>query len=210
MKKENRKRNDLLWGMFTGIIETIGIVKEVISNASNRIFWIESPISSQLKADQSLSHNGVCLTVEEIKKNTHRITAIDETLQKTNLGDWKTGTSINLERCLQINDRLDGHIVQGHVDTTGICIKRKEKKGSWEFEFEFSKKFAGLIIEKGSICVNGISLTAFDVKKKSFRVAIIPYTFEHTSISKVLEGDTVNLEFDMIGKYLLRRLSLKE
>ena len=182
--------------MFTGIIETTGIVKEVISNGSNKTFWIESPISSQFKVDQSVSHSGVCLTIEEIKENTHRITAIDETLQKTNLGDWKAGTFINLERCLQINDRLDGHIVQGHVDTTGTCIKRKEKKGSWEFEFEFPKKFAELIIEKGSICVNGISLTAFDVIRKSFRVAIIPYTFEHTNINKVMEGDTVNLEFD--------------
>ncbi len=196
--------------MFTGIIEATGTVKEIIFNGSNKTFWIESPISSLFKVDQSVSHSGVCLTIEEIKGKTHRITAIDETLQKTNLGDWKTGTIINLERCLQINDRLDGHIVQGHIDTTGTCIKRKEKKGSWEFEVEFPKKFAGLIIEKGSICVNGISLTAFDVMKKSFRVAIIPYTFEHTNINNVQTGDSVNLEFDLIGKYLLRRLSLSE
>jgi len=196
--------------MFTGIIETVGIVKEVISNGSNRTFWVGSSISSQFKVDQSVSHNGVCLTVEEIKGNSHRVTAIDETLKKTNIGDWKEGTSVNLERCLQLSDRLDGHIVQGHVDTSATCVKRKEKKGSWEFEFEFSKKFAELVIEKGSICVNGISLTAFDVSKKSFRVAIIPYTFEHTNINKVQAGDTVNLEFDMIGKYLLRKLSLKE
>jgi riboflavin synthase len=210
LKKENRKRNDLLWDMFTGIIETVGQVKEVIINASNRVFWIESSISSQLKADQSVSHSGVCLTIEEIKKNVHRITAIDETLQKTNLGEWVAGTLVNLERCLQINSRLDGHMVQGHVDTTGTCIRRKEKKGSWEFEIEFPKKFAPLIIEKGSICLNGISLTAFDVTKRTFRVAIIPYTFEHTNINKVMEGDSVNLEFDLIGKYLLRRLSLKD
>jgi riboflavin synthase len=196
--------------MFTGIIETTGIVKEVISNGSNRTFWVESPIWSQLKVDQSVSHSGVCLTVEEIKGSRHRITAIDETLKKTNIGDWKEGTSVNLEQCVQLNDRLDGHIVQGHADTIGTCIKRKEKKGSWEFEFKFSKKFAELVIEKGSICVNGISLTAFDVKEKSFCVAIIPYTFEHTNINKILEGDTVNLEFDMIGKYLLRKLSLRE
>lgn len=196
--------------MFTGIVEITGAVKKVISNGSNKTFWIESPLSPQLKVDQSVSHSGVCLTVEEIAGNRHRITAIDETLQKTNLACWNEGTTVNLERCLQLNDRLDGHLVQGHADATGICIKRKEKKGSWEFEFEFPKKFAGLVIEKGSVCLNGISLTAFDVKKKSFRVAIIPYTFEHTNIREVQPGDTVNLEFDMIGKYLLRRLSLIE
>jgi riboflavin synthase len=196
--------------MFTGIIESKGIVKAVISNGSNKSFWVESPISSQFRIDQSVSHSGVCLTVEEIIGNTHRVTAIDETLQKTNFFQWKEGTIINLERCLQLNDRLDGHIVQGHVDTPGTCIKRKEKDGSWEFEFEFPKKFADLIIEKGSICVNGISLTAFDIKKRSFRVAVIPYTFEHTNINLVHKGDTVNLEFDMIGKYLLRRLSLRD
>jgi len=207
-KRGNGKRNVLLWDMFTGIIETTGIVKEVISRGSNRTFWIESPISAQLKTDQSVSHSGVCLTVEEINGDTHRITAIDETLQKTNLGDWKQGTSVNLERCLQLNDRLDGHIVQGHADCTGTCTKRKEKKGSWEFTFRFPKKFAALVIEKGSISVNGTSLTAFDVTKNSFRVAIIPFTFEHTTINEVQEGTTVNLEFDMIGKYLLRKLSL--
>jgi riboflavin synthase len=196
--------------MFTGIIETTGIIKQVSLNGSNRIFWVESSISSKLKADQSVSHSGVCLTVEEVSENTHRITAIDETLQKTNLGNWKEGTPVNLERCLQLNDRLDGHLVQGHVDTTATCTKRKEKDGSWEFEFAFPKKFAELVIEKGSVCVNGISLTAFDVKRKSFRVAIVPFTFEHTNIKEVQEGDSVNIEFDMIGKYLLRRLSLKE
>ncbi len=196
--------------MFTGIIETVGIVKEVISNGSNRTFWVESSISSQFRVDQSVSHSGVCLTVEEVGTKSHRITSIDETIKKTNIGDWEEGTYVNLEQCLELNDRLDGHIVQGHVDTIGTCIKRKEKKGSWEFEFQFSKKFAELVIEKGSICMNGISLTAFNVKKNSFCVAIIPYTFEHTNLNKILEGDTVNLEFDMIGKYLLRKLSLRE
>ena len=167
-------------------------------------------ISSLLKTDQSVSHSGVCLTVEEVSGNTHRVTAIDETLQKTNLGSWKEGTHVNLERCLQLNDRLDGHLVQGHVDTTATCTKRKEKAGSWEFEFAFPKKFAELLIEKGSICVNGISLTAFKVKRKSFTVAIVPFTFDHTNIKEVQEGDPINLEFDMIGKYLLRRVSLKE
>jgi riboflavin synthase len=196
--------------MFTGIIEAVGIVKKVIINGSNKTFWIETPISSLLKADQSVSHSGVCLTVEEVRENSHRITAIDETLQKTNLGSWCDGTIVNLEQCLQMNGRLDGHIVQGHADTVGICTNRKEKDGSWEFEFEFPKKFAALIIEKGSISVNGISLTAFNVKKKSFTVAIIPYTFEHTNIKEITEGDKVNLEFDILGKYLLRRLSLEE
>jgi riboflavin synthase len=196
--------------MFTGIIESTGIVKEVITKGSNRIFWIESPLSPYFLVDQSVSHSGVCLTVEEVRQDSHRVTAIDETLLKANLGNWKKGTLVNLERSLQLNDRIDGHLVQGHVDATAICIKRKEKEGSWEYEFEFPKKFAELIIEKGSICINGISLTAFDVKRKSFRIAIIPYTFEHTNIKRVQKGDAVNLEFDMIGKYLLRRLSLKE
>lgn len=196
--------------MFTGIIEATGIVKDASSNGSNKTFWIESPLSAQFKVDQSVSHSGVCLTVEEINGNHHRVTAIDETLQKTNLNSWNTGSLINIERCLVVNSRLDGHFVQGHVDTTAVCTKRLEKKGSHEFEFEFPKKFAELIIEKGSICVNGISLTAFNVKKKSFAVAIIPYTFEHTNIKDVKAGDTVNLEFDIIGKYLLRSLSLKE
>ncbi len=196
--------------MFTGIIESIAVVKEVIINGSNKTFWLESPISAELKIDQSVSHNGICLTVEEINGSSHRVTAIVETLRKTNAGSWEKGNLVNLERCLRLNDRIDGHLVQGHVDSTGICVVRKEKKGSWEFEFEFPKKFAGLIIEKGSVCVDGISLTAFNVRRRTFSVAIIPYTFEHTNIKSVKEGDTVNLEFDLIGKYLLRGLSLKE
>lgn len=205
-----RKEKFYFANMFTGIIENTGTVKEVIINGSNVSFWLESPLSQLFKPDQSVSHSGVCLTVEEIKANMHRVTAIDETLQKTNIGQWKEGSIVNLERCLQLNGRIDGHLVQGHVDSTAVCTKRKEKKGSWEFEFSFNKKFAELIIEKGSICMNGISLTAFNVTKKSFQVAIIPYTFDHTNISQVEVGDTVNLEFDMIGKYLLRRLSLKK
>jgi riboflavin synthase len=195
--------------MFTGIIETVGVVKDFSSNGSNRVFWIESPLSAEFKADQSISHSGVCLTVEEIKNNLHRVTAIDETLQKTNLGSWQIGTVINIERSLLLSSRLDGHFVQGHVDATGICKKRNEKQGSWEFEFEFPKKFAELIIEKGSICINGISLTAFNVKKKRFTVAIIPFTFQHTNINQVNPGDAVNLEFDIIGKYLLRRVTIE-
>lgn len=195
--------------MFTGIIETPGIVKNVIVNGSNRTFWIESPLSPEFKVDQSISHSGVCLTVEEIKGYLHRVTAIDETLQKTNLGDWDTGTLVNIERCLPLNGRLDGHFVQGHADTTGTCINRIEKNGSWEFEIEYPEKFAELIIEKGSICLNGISLTVFNIKKNSFMVAIIPYTFEHTNIKQIVIGDMVNLEFDMLGKYINRILKLK-
>lgn len=195
--------------MFTGIIETTGRIKEVISNGSNKTFWIESTLAAEFKVDQSISHSGVCMTVEEIKGEHHRVTAIDETLQKTNLGYWQPGTEINIERSLLLSSRLDGHFVQGHVDATGICKKRNEKQGSWEFEFEFPKKFAGLIIEKGSICINGISLTAFNVKKKSFTVAVIPFTFQHTNINKVNPGDAVNLEFDIIGKYLLRRVTIE-
>jgi riboflavin synthase len=190
--------------MFTGIIETIGIVKELIINGSNKTFWIESSLSPSFKIDQSVSHSGVCLTVEEVRDNQHRVTAIDETLKKTNLGDWSAGTAVNIERCLSIGARLDGHFVQGHADTTGVCLQKKEKKGSWEYEFSFPKEFTTLIVEKGSICINGISLTAFDVKKKSFRVAIIPYTYEHTNIKDVKESDRVNLEFDLLGKYIHR------
>ena len=196
--------------MFTGIIETMGMIKEVLSNGQNKTFWVESPISPQLKEDQSVSHDGVCLTVEEIMNGAHRVTAIEETIKKTNLAAWAPGQLVNLERCLVMNGRLDGHLVQGHVDATGTCIARKEKEGSWEFDFECPKKFAALVIEKGSICINGISLTAFEVKKKSLRVAIIPYTFEHTTMKQLQEGDEVNFEFDMVGKYLLRRLSLEK
>jgi riboflavin synthase len=194
--------------MFTGIIEATGIIRKVISDGSNRSFWVESPISNELRVDQSVSHNGACLTVEEIISGQHRITAIKETLDKTNCGDWKEGTMINLERCLTLSSRLDGHMVQGHVDCAAICSKKKEKSGSWIFEFRFPGKFAELIIEKGSITINGISLTVFNVKRKSFKVAIIPYTFNHTNIQFVNKNDNVNIEFDLIGKYILRKLSL--
>lgn len=194
--------------MFTGIIESLGVVKEISSVGTNKSFWIESPLSAELKVDQSIAHNGVCLTVEAIQSNMHKVTAVAETLEKTELNRWKVGSSINLERSLLPSSRLDGHFVQGHVDATGVCKKIKDKQGSHEFEFKFSKKFAPLVIEKGSICVNGISLTAFDVKKDSFRVAIIPYTFEHTNLKDLKEDEEVNLEFDMVGKYILRKETL--
>ncbi len=194
--------------MFTGIIETTGTVKQVISKGSNRSFWISSQISGSLKIDQSVCHNGICLTVEEIGTDKHRVTAIAETIKRTNITDWQKGTVINLERSLLAGSRIDGHLVQGHVDGKIACLGKKEKKGSWEFEFSLPKKMAALVIEKGSVCINGISLTCFDVKKKSFRVAIIPFTFEHTNMKGLRKGDKVNIEYDLIGKFLLRKLSL--
>ena len=195
--------------MFTGIIEALGKVELVEVQGNNKVFWVSSHISSELKVDQSVSHDGVCLTVEEIKNDQHRVTAIDETMKKTNLGTWATGFAINLERSMLLNGRLDGHIVQGHVDTTAECIERKNAGGSWEYRFMFSDEFAALIIEKGSISINGTSLTVFNVSDNIFSVAIIPYTFEHTSISQVGKGSVVNIEFDIIGKYVnrMQRLS---
>jgi len=190
--------------MFTGIIEQLGTIKEIHPNGSNLSFWIESPITSALKVDQSVSHNGVCLTVEEINLNSYKITAIQETLEKTNLSDLQIGNQVNLERCMQMNGRIDGHIVQGHVDTTGKCIEVKEKNGSWEYSFEIDNQFTNLIIEKGSICLNGISLTLFNVADTSFTVAIIPYTYEHTNIKDIQVGLKVNVEFDILGKYINR------
>ena len=190
--------------MFTGIIEATGTILSVEENGSNKTFWINSPISNQLKVDQSVSHNGVCLTVEEVQEEHHRVTAIEETIRKTNLGFWRAGQLVNLERCLILNGRLDGHIVQGHVDATAKCISSKELAGSWEYRFSIDPRFAHLIIEKGSICLNGISLTIFDVSVDAFTVAVIPFTFNYTNIKQVETGSTVNIEFDMIGKYVSR------
>ena len=195
--------------MFTGIIETTGIVKDIISSGTNKTFWVVSPFSTELTIDQSVSHNGVCLTVEEIKDGAHKVTAIEETLLKTDLNNWKVESVINMERCLQMNGRLDGHIVQGHIDTVATCMNTIAKNGSWEYTFEFDKKFATLIIEKGSIAINGISLTIFSVKENSFTVAMIPYTYHHTNMQYLKTGDQVNIEFDMIGKYVTRFMELK-
>lgn len=194
--------------MFTGIIETIGQIEAISSSGSNKTFWITASLSHELKTDQSVSHNGVCLTVEEVQGNRHRVTAIAETLQKSNLGTLQTGDLVNIERCLQMNGRLDGHIVQGHVDTTAACINRRELDGSWEFRFRFPEAFAMLVIEKGSISLNGISLTIFNVALNEFSVAVIPYTFEHTNIKNIQTGSVVNIEFDMMGKYVNRMLSV--
>ena len=188
--------------MFTGIIESLGTITAIESNGTNKTFWVRSPISGELTIDQSLSHDGVCLTVEEVRDDNYRVTAIEETLEKSALDHWQPGHLVNLERCLRINGRLDGHIVQGHVDTTATCLERHQKDGSWEFRFEFPKKFSGLVIEKGSISLNGISLTIFNVKRSKFDIAIIPYTFDHTNIHRINPGSKVNLEFDMIGKYV--------
>lgn len=196
--------------MFTGIIETLGKVTKISRKGTNSSFWITSSISKELKIDQSLSHNGVCLTVEEINGDQHRVTAIAETLEKTNLGKLAEGDSVNLERCLQMNGRLDGHIVQGHVDSTATCLEITEKNGSWEYRFQLNPSFASLIIEKGSITVNGISLTLFNVGKETFTVAIIPYTYDHTNLKDLKVGETVNIEFDMIGKYMNRIQELKQ
>ena len=194
--------------MFTGIVETLGKVTEVTENGTNKTFWIESDISDNLQIDQSVSHSGVCLTVEKTEAGQHQVTAILETLEKTNLGALVPGELVNLERCLPMNGRLDGHLVQGHVDATALCKDVKTQDGSWEYRFRFPDAFASLIIEKGSICLNGISLTVFDVSINEFSVAVIPYTHEHTNIQQVQTGQLVNIEFDMVGKYIVRNLEL--
>lgn len=196
--------------MFTGIIETLGYVESVLGQGTNKSFWISSAIIDELKVDQSISHDGVCLTVEAIENGKYRVTAIEETLKKTSLSTWLPGTTINLERCMLMNGRLDGHFVQGHVDTTATCIERKDLDGSWEYRFQFSANFAPLVIEKGSISVNGTSLTIFNVTENAFTVAIIPYTYQHTSISGVKVGSEVNIEFDIIGKYVNRMSQLNK
>lgn len=190
--------------MFTGIIETTGVVEHIGANGTNLTFTIASPLSHSFTIDQSVSHNGVCLTVESVSDHSHTVTAIAETLEKTTLGSWTTGLAINIERCMQMNGRIDGHIVQGHVDTVSTCIEATDKNGSWEFIFEMDRKFAPLIIEKGSISINGISLTIFNVTETRFTVAIIPYTYTHTSMNALQAGEKVNIEFDMIGKYVNR------
>ena len=194
--------------MFTGIIESLGKVQSLENQKGNLELWITSPISSELKIDQSVSHNGVCLTVVELREGMHRVTAIEETLRKTNLSQLQTGDTINLERCMPANGRFDGHIVQGHVDQTGECISMNEENGSWLFEFRYKPNPQNIIVEKGSICINGISLTAFDAIDDRFKVAIIPFTFDNTNINSVKPGTLVNLEFDIVGKYVARLLKM--
>ncbi len=205
---KRKPENSEFYSMFTGIIEAKALITAVTTSGTNRSFRLSSPLAHELKVDQSLSHNGVCLTVESIQNDEYQVTAIQETLQKTTLGSWKTGDTVNLERSLQWNGRLDGHMVQGHVDATGTCIRRTELQGSWEFTIRFPETFASLVIEKGSISLDGISLTVFNVTRDTFTVAIIPYTFEHTSMGQLQEGMPVNLEFDLLGKYVQRHFAL--
>jgi riboflavin synthase len=188
--------------MFTGIIETLGTVQEIKKDKDNVHITIASSITDELQIDQSVAHNGICMTVVAINKNLYTVTAIGETIKKTNISQWQTGDNINLERAMKLGDRLDGHIVQGHVDQIGNCITAKETNGSWYYTFEYDKSLENITIEKGSITVNGVSLTVVDSGKTNFSVAIIPYTFEHTNFNSFKEGTKVNLEFDVIGKYV--------
>jgi len=192
--------------MFTGIIETLGSVTDVVRDLDNIHITVASSLSNELKIDQSVAHNGVCLTVVRLSDNSHTVTAIQETLNKTNLQHLKPGSPVNLERCMQMNARLDGHIVQGHVDQVATCVKREELDGSWEYRFKYDPSAGNVTVEKGSICVNGISLTVVNSADDEFSVFIIPYTYEHTNLHDVQVGTTVNLEFDIIGKYVARLL----
>ncbi|MDB4710425.1 riboflavin synthase [Flavobacteriales bacterium] len=193
--------------MFTGIIEKIGQVSKITTDGSNFNFTIKSPISNLLKIDQSVSHNGVCLTVVELHENSHVVTAIEETLNKTNLKELNVGSKVNLERCTKIGDRLDGHIVQGHVDGLAICKQIQNRNGSWEFTFDGEKEIEILTVNKGSISINGVSLTVVETKGQQFSVAIIPYTFENTIFNEIKVGDSVNIEYDIIGKYVMKKHS---
>ncbi|MGO1751060.1 MAG: riboflavin synthase [Psychroflexus sp.] len=194
--------------MFTGIIETLGKVKNIQKNNSNIDFTFKSDFTQELKIDQSVAHNGVCLTVVSIKDDCYTVTAIQETLDKTNLGNLKTGDFVNLERGMRMNAHLDGHIVQGHVDQTAVCEKIENQDGSWKFTFNYSTEQKNVTIEKGSITINGVSLTVVDSELDAFSVAIIPFTYEHTTFKNIKVGDTVNLEFDVIGKYVKRLMQL--
>ena len=190
--------------MFTGIVEEIGEVIDIIKEDQNAHFVIKSVISSELKIDQSISHNGVCLTVVEQQEDWHKVTAISETLGITNLNSLKKGDLVNLERCLKVGDRLDGHMVQGHVDSTAKCIKVTEENGSWRYLFEGNSEVKQLVVYKGSICINGVSLTVTKTMNHEIEVAIIPYTYEHTNFQQIQVGDLVNIEFDILGKYFLK------
>ena len=193
--------------LFTGIIETLGEVTQLQNEGSNLHISIKSSISKDLKIDQSVAHNGVCLTVVNVREETHTVTAIAETLQKSNIGSLKVNSLVNLERCMQMNGRLDGHIVQGHVDQTAICTNLEVERGSWVFTFQYDSNLGNITVEKGSICVNGISLTVVNSGFNHFSVAIIPYTFENTNLKNIKPNDTVNLEFDIIGKYVAKMMA---
>lgn len=195
--------------MFTGIIETLGTIKDIRKDQENLHITVTSSVTNELKIDQSVSHNGVCLTVVAISGDDFTVTAIKESIDKTNIGDWKIGNTVNLERAMKLGDRLDGHIVQGHVDQTGTCISVEENSGSWYYTFEYDESLNNITIEKGSITVNGVSLTVVNSKKNEFSVAIIPYTHEHTNFKDFKVGTKINLEFDVIGKYVTRLNQLR-
>ncbi len=192
--------------MFTGIIESLGEIKSLKKEGTNIRVEIQSAILDEIKVDQSIAHNGICLTVEKINPASYEVVAVKETIDKTNLGEWASGGKVNLERCMQMNARLDGHIVQGHVDETAVVRSIKTEEGSWVYSFEL-KNPSKLIVEKGSICINGTSLTAFNVTDSSFAVTIIPYTYDHTIFHQLKEGDLVNIEFDIVGKYIQRMVA---
>ena len=193
--------------MFTGIIEATARVEKVLTEGTNKHFCLVSPIGQELKIDQSVSHNGVCLTVTKVDGNRHWVTAIDETLKKSTLGLLTAGDEVNLERCMIANGRFDGHVVQGHVDQTGTCISVEDAGGSWIFNFDYDPSFGNITVEKGSISINGVSLTCFNSNYNGFTIAIIPYTYEHTNFHQIKVGTFVNLEFDIIGKYVKRLLN---
>ena len=195
--------------MFTGIVESLGKITNINLEEGNVDFTIESSISKELKIDQSVSHNGVCLTVVDVKNDTHTVTAVKETLDKSSLKSFNEGDSMNLERAMKLGERLDGHMVQGHVDGVAKCIEVNLNEGSWIYKFKFDKNWQSLLIEKGSVCINGVSLTVFGINDNTFCVTIIPYTFENTSFKELKPGDLVNIEFDMVGKYLSRFYQLK-
>ena len=194
--------------MFSGIVEATGTVIGIEQEQSNVHFTLAAPFTHELAIDQSVAHNGVCLTVISISENAYTVTAIAETLQRTNLGEWRVGTEVNLERCLRLSDRIDGHMVQGHVDTTAICTLVEETAGSWKYTFEYEHQPEWTTVAKGSICVNGVSLTVVDSAKGTFSVCIIPYTYEHTNFKSLTRGQRVNLEFDIIGKYVMRYMTI--
>jgi riboflavin synthase len=196
--------------MFTGIIESIGTVQSLQTEGDNLHIEVESTLSPELKVDQSVSHNGVCLTVTEIQQTRYYVTAIRETLQLTNLGQLKVGDALNLERCMQMNGRLDGHIVQGHVDTRAELLSIIEEAGSWRLTLQFPSAFSGMLVSKGSVCLNGISLTVVNPLRDTFEVAIIPYTWEHTNLHRLQAGNLLNVEFDILGKYVQRYLQLTQ
>jgi len=193
--------------MFTGIIESVGIVESIIQEEGNLHLIVRSDISRELKIDQSVSHNGICLTIVDVKENTHTVTAVQETIRKTSIRTWKSGMLVNLERAMPASGRFDGHIVQGHVDQIAQCIERKNDQGSWLYMFQYDSSVGNITVEKGSVCVNGISLTVVSSQLDRFSVAIIPYTFDHTSLKECEAGTEVNIEFDIVGKYIAALLS---